>query len=141
MSYQLFLNVHHGWCDGVEDLSEAIEFSMRNDTSRGGRWIPLRLNYYDNSANASHTGLEDVRGYLTLVHWGPSNSTTNQVYICGDVLLTNEVQFRWMATADSEIRGLYRSDFWALASVNATLVTWDERITLIQDAFGETKLK
>ena len=146
VTYQLILHVTGPGlflqllCDGIEESREAIEFSIRGDDSRDGRWIPLMLSYYDASV-ASTNSTTVVRGYKILVQFGQDASTTVNIVVCGDVLLTNEVQFRWMGTANLNQFNLFRSDMWALASVNAVLITQDERITLLQDNFGGNTLE
>ena len=104
--------------------------------SSGSRWIPLRLSYSRSDGFASSTAV--VRGYEVPVEIG--RDVTSRVTICEDVLLTNEIQFRWIGTANIYLR-LFRKDMWALASVNVVLVTQNERVTLIQDTFGGDTLK
>ena len=148
MSYQLILDVlnqdacvgieNQDMCDGVEGLSEAIEFSMRNDIH--DHWIPLRLTYHN--IDIDDIRKTDVRGYKTAVHIESSPITTDQrVNICGDMLLTRELRFRWVGTVNCDRSLTHRTDMWALASVNATLITQDENISLIQDNFGGNTLK
>ena len=142
MSYQLILDVSGpGPCSGIELPREAIEFSMRSDSSRDGRWIPLELSYYDDNAAISTTSTEIVRGYEIPAQSGPDATSTGDVTICGDMLNTNEVQFRWMGTADVETNRLFVSDMWALARVTASLVTPNKTFVLIQDHFGGKTLK
>ena len=152
VSYQLILNVtnqdvcaeieNQNICGGVERELEAIEFSIRSNTSGGGQWIPLRLTYHDSDRN-NRTRNKSIRGYATQVHRDQSPMPTEQVSICGDILLSSEVQFRWVGTANGDrfISDAHRSDMWALASVNVILTTQNESIVLIQDNFGSTKLK
>ena len=143
VSYQLILDVvnnNQDMCDGVENLDEAIEFSMLNETD--GQWIPLRLTYHDSDIDdiIQETN-ETVRGYETTVRIAQSPNTTEQVSICGDMLNTSEVRFRWVGNADRERRKTDRADIWALASVTAILITQDENVSLIQDSFGGNILK
>ena len=129
-------------CDGPEGLPEAIEFAIRNDTSRDGHWIPLRLSYYDNETFGS--SIEIVRGYQVLANKWPLFWFTEKVNICGDTLQSNEIQFRWMGTAGPDApdeRTVFRQDMWALAGVTATYITENETNTLIQDHFGTGSLK
>ena len=141
VTYELILDVSgENLCDGIDESREAIEFSIRSDASLDGRWIPLRLSYYDDSVATTTSGSTTVvRGYEVPVQFGQDASSTSSVTICGDRLFANanEVQFRWMGTANVESDNTYRSDVWALASVNAVLITRpNETITLIQDTFG-----
>ena len=141
MSYQLILDVNSpsGQCDGIDTALEAIELSIRNDSTSNRHWVPLQLTYYDDSAVSDTSTLEMLRGYDIPVHQSSTNMTTDHVSICGDVLLSNEVQFRWIGTA--QLEGSFASDMWALASVNATLITQDDTATLIHDIFGGDALE
>ena len=140
MSYRLILDVNGNFnlCGGIDDLKEAIEFSVRSDMSNESCWIPLRLNYFNSWPLHRPSSTAVVRGYEIPVQFG--RDATSSVTICGDVLLTNEIQFRWIGTSNLITRQ-FRSDMWALASVNVVLVTQNERVTLIQDTFGGDTLK
>ena len=147
MSYQLILDIVFNLfgifvCDGIEESREGIEFSIRSKlNTTESHWIPLKLSYFRHSS-PSTSSTTVVRGYEIPVQFGRDSSPTNYVRICGDVLLTNEVQFRWMGTADLENGDNFRSDVWALANVNAVFITPEnERVTLIHDTFGENILK
>lgn len=131
-------------CDGPEGLPEAIEFAIRNNTSRDGRWIPLRLSYHENDTSSNMSSIEVVRGYQVLANKWPCFLFTEEVNICGDALLSDEIQFRWMGTAlpdGPDDRTVFRQDIWALSSVTATYITENETITLIQDIFDSSSLK
>ena len=137
VSYRLILNVSgQDSCNGIEQPREAIEFSIRSGGE--GRWIPLMLSYNEDGV-ASNSSTEIVRGYEVPIQFG--QDTTFGVIICGDALLTNEVQFRWMGTADVETDRLFISDMWALAQVDAYLVTLNGLFILLQDHFGGKILK
>ena len=66
----------------------------------------------------------------------------HMVHICGDILRTNQVQFRWMGTATLRVfrtlsRSLAKSDVWALANVNIILIDGNNKTTsLFSDGFG-----
>ena len=116
-------------CQGIASEPEAIEFAIRNDTI-GGPWIPLQLHHLQGTASMSV-----IRGYNVSEIIQPRddfNATQHTVYICGDILQTSEVQFRWMGTAFNERP---HSDMWALANARATLINNTE-INLFNDEFG-----
>ncbi len=66
-----------------------------------------------------------------------------QVSICGDLLGTGEVQFRWMGTAFIDGAGemTESSDTWALSNVTANLITENDDVSLFEDSFGSEVLK
>ena len=129
-------------CGGLETVKEeAIEFAIRNDTSSNGHWIPLRLSYYDSSSVNKVTNTETVRGYKILSSKWPQPKFFETATICGDVLLSNEVQFRWMGSANVDVFNYFRSDMWALATVSVTWFTDDETIPFVKENFGSNKLK
>ena len=119
-------------CQGI-DSDEPIEFAMRNDTSGSGQWIPLQL-----LAEQQLTPV--VRGYdlsdSVIVRTSTTGAEQNTVYICGDILRTTEVQFRWMAsTYFIELRP--SRDMWALTNVNVTLINNNNMpINIFNDDFG-----
>ena len=106
--------------------------------SSGSHWIPLGLSYFNPYPIHSPISTRFLRGYEVSVQFG--GDVTSSVTICEDMLLTNEIQFRWIGTTFFGFRP-FRSDMWALASVNIVLVTQNERITLIRDTFGGDTLK
>jgi hypothetical protein len=139
VSYQLILDfglLLETFCDGIEGQNEAVEFAIRSNASNNGRWIPLRLSF---PADSDTTGIEPLRGFSVPL-FGYRAATVNEtVAICGGLLETNEVQFRWMESAASSV--LFRSDLWALSSVMATLVRENETMILLQDTFGGNMLE
>ena len=124
-------------CDGVENSREAIEFAMRNDVSRNGRWIPLKLSYHH---AISIEAITSVRGYQVNTENWPSGEFNERVVICGE-LFSDVIQFRWMGSANFDGGYSFRQDMWALTAVNATFVTAEGTITLIQETFGTSILK
>ena len=129
------------FCIGVggvfdSDSNEYIEFAMRNNTN-GGPWIPLQLNYYYTSVPSTQV----IRGYNVPARTTSSTSVVQHtVHICGDILHTRQVQFRWMGTATLKItsgKSRPRSDIWALANVNVILIDGNNVTTsLFSDEFG-----
>ena len=113
MSYRLILNVSSPTddrCDGLEFSTsnvrtrEAIEFAMHDVTSNDGHWIPLRLSYYNGSAESTET----VRGYQVTVVSSEFPDFTEEVSVCTDTL-PNEIQFRWMNTVDNSYGSLLQT--------------------------------
>ena len=140
VSFELDLQPTGGSCDGIQDLAEAIEFSMR--TGDNSPWVPLQLNYFSSEGNATST--EVVRGYSVFAVGSTLTTPTTQlVFICGDMLLTGNVQFRWMGTAmpdNGETEE--REDAWTLHNVVAYFVNEDnETVTLFEDTFENEVLK
>ena len=137
VTYGLLLDVDTSKCDGIggDSDNEYIEFAMRNNTN-GGPWIPLQLSYHDTSIPPTRV----VRGYNVSTSITSSTSVVQHtVYICGDILRTSQVQFRWMGTAELEqvINRRPRNDIWALANVDATLIDANNETTsLFSDGFG-----
>ena len=126
VTYQLILNVSGpgnnqgiGRCDGIDESRGAIEFSIQNSASMDNHWIPLRLSCYHNDSVAGSESTTVVRGYETPVQLFGENEVSTNVTICGDMLPSNKVQFRWIGTAkfDHMISNNV-SDMWPLASVN-----------------------
>ena len=137
VTYGLVLNVdddNDDQCQGIDgEAGEAIEFAVRNDTI-GGPWIPLQLHNIQRTASMSV-----IRGYNVSEIIQPRddfNATQHTVYICGDILQTSEVLFRWMGTASLGINERSNSDVWALANANAILINDTEIIDLFSDGFG-----
>jgi hypothetical protein len=63
---------------------------------------------------------------------------TKQVIVCGDLLNTQYVQFRWMASAHlDDSPPLSVRDVWALSNVTANLVTENGTNSLFEDSFGD----
>ena len=119
-------------CGGIEGHEEGIEFAIRNNTN-GNIWVPLQLDYYNGIIISNRT----IRGFLVSTFGDQSDTTDNierRVSICGDLLDSDEIQFRWMGRS-SEI-GETHKDMWALANINATLIQSDESYQLISDGFG-----
>ena len=130
MNYGLINQVSGNYCRGI-DNPEPIEFAMRNNTSGSGQWIPLQL-----LAEQQLTPV--IRGYnlsdSVIVRRSTTGEELNTVYICGDILRTTEVQFRWMGTANYIEP---RFDLWALTRVNVTLIYNNNTSTnILYDGFG-----
>ena len=131
MDYGLINHINGvGGCRGI-DNREPIEFAMRNDTSGSGQWIPLQL-----LAEQQFTPV--IRGYdlsdSVIIRRSTTGAEQNTVYICGDILRTTEVQFRWMGTADFNRPS---RDMWALARVNVTLIyNYNTSTNIFYDGFG-----
>lgn len=141
LSYELHLRpLGIGDCFGVARKLEVIEFSIRSGNSSA--WTPLQLHYFDHLTSTTTT--EVIRGNSAKVTSSPSTSVAKQVFVCGDLLSSKVVQFRWMGSAyfDSSIgESLAKHDVWALSNVSASLVTESENITLFRDSFGSDVLK
>ena len=130
VNYGLINQVNGDDCGGIE-RTEPIEFAMRNDTSGSGQWIPLQL-----LAEQQLTPV--IRGYdlsdSVIVRSSTTGAEQDTVYICGDILRTTKVQFRWMGTANY-IQP--RFDMWALTRVNVTLIDNNNTTTnILYDEFG-----
>ncbi len=148
MRYGLVLNTNISiGCAGPETREEAVEFSMRTNTSGVyGPWIPLRLTWrWPDSVGGNYTiSRENVRGYEVESHGvppggnyedgaaigvprdyvdvAPLSMVAQHVTICGEDQLpanASEVQFRWMNTAEQP----GRFDMWAIFNVTADLIT------------------
>jgi len=129
-------------CLGVIDIEEGVEFSMRNDTSQNGHWIPLRLSYHSSSPG-DILSTTNIRGYSIPTFRTNRAVVEQQVSVCGDTLHTNGVQFRWMGSTDmgTDVSRVSR-DMWALANVTAILVRTNEtREVLLEERFGGNTLK
>lgn len=144
VSYQLILDIPfvkenpkdgtRRRCDGIEGSDEAIEFAMRTSSSSAAPWIPLRIDYPDDSATTNI-----IRGYTVVQAVGSLNSV-RQVHICGDLLHhASEIQFRWMGSATAKSSD--QRDIWALGSVTATLVASNKTLRIFEDSFGSEDLK
>ena len=121
-------------CDGTEGPDESIEFAMRTSSSSAAPWIPIRMDYYDES---TINGITSTRGY-TIQAVGGGNFI-RQVHICGDLLRNaSGIQFRWMGARGGRED---ERDIWALGSVNATLVVANEELRTFEDSFGNGNLK
>ena len=137
----LFSNDGSG-CAGVDGIRKGIEFSIRNNTD-DGPWIPLHLNAIALKSEEIPTSVV-IRGYQvpasvdSAIDHNRSTLTTT-ISICGSLLQTNEIQFRWMGTADfnDTLEGfLARNDGWALTRVSVVLVRENERTNIIEEEFG-----
>ena len=121
----LFSNGGSG-CAGVDGIRKGIEFSIRNTTD-DGPWIPLHLNAIALESEETTTSVV-IRGYQVSASIISPNLAKNQsvdISICGSLLQTNEIQFRWMGTADFDdnLDGFSpRNDGWALTRVSVVLV-------------------
>lgn len=128
-------------CLGVAEEKEGIEFAMRGSSS-DSTWTPLQLHYF--AIAASNTSSKVIRGHTVPVTGSSIPSVTKQVFVCGNLLRTEEVQFRWMGTAYFESlfrETLAKYDVWALSNVTANLVTENKNVTLFEDSFGTNVLK
>ena len=132
-------------CGGVEGIRKGIEFSIRNNTD-DGPWIPLHLNAIALESEETPTSVV-IRGYqvsASIISFQSAfkrrrSTISTTISICGSLLQTNEIQFRWMGTADfdDDLDGfLARNDGWALTRVSAVLVRENERTNIIDEEFG-----
>ena len=114
---------------------------MRTSSSSDAPWIPLQLTYDDTGGGGGPSdGITTIRGYNVTAHLSEDKIVTESVHICGDLLHdVQEVQFRWMGTNDIGVR--VRQKMWALANVIAILVIESETIQILNDTFGQNKLK
>ena len=126
-----------GGCIGLRGEREGIELAIR--TSSVSTWTPLQLHYYDSESNA--TSSEIIRGHSVAVSGNTLESLTKQVYVCGDLLNTEDVQFRWMGTAHLDDDFLSVHNVWALSNVTANEVTANGINILFEDSFGDDVLK
>ena len=138
----LFSNDGSG-CAGVDGIRKGIEFSIRNNTD-GGPWIPLHLNAIALTSEETPTSVV-IRGYQVSASIDSAINNDNRrnksttISICGSLLQTNEIQFRWMGTADfvdTQDGFLARNDGWALTRVSAVLVRENESTNIIEEEFG-----
>ena len=137
----LFSNDSSG-CGGVDGIRKGIEFSICNNTD-DGPWIPLHLNAIALESEETPT-LVVIRGYQVSASIASAINDntitlTTTISICGSLLQTNEIQFRWMGTADFDDTlddFLARNDGWALERVSAVFVRENERSNIIEEEFG-----
>ena len=132
-------------CGYPDGLHRGIEFAVRTNTN-GGPWIPLWLEGID----IDHQNINSVviRGYEVPATFSTYNgSDFSPVYphrsisvsICGNIVETNDIQFRWMGTSDFDDNLpllLARNDGWALTRVSVVLVRENERTNIIEEEFG-----
>jgi hypothetical protein len=137
ISYQLHLRSRGSGtadnCFGLLGEREGVELAMRS--SSVSTWTPLQLDFFDNSNDV--TSMEVIRGHSVTVTGSTMNSVTKQVIVCGDLLNTQYVQFRWMASAHLDGDSLSIHDVWALSNVTANLVTENGTNSLFEDSFGD----
>lgn len=146
LEYQLVLDVNSSDvnCSGIRDIEESIELAFRNNMSSDSPWVPLWQSYYlgTGSSTMSH---QTIRGYNVPSFGRSSPMVTERVIICGELLFTNEVQFRWMGNAflgDGGSNGVRVSGhMWALTNVTATLIKNETARVLFEDNFGVNTLK
>lgn len=124
-------------CFGLLAEREGIELAMRS--SSVSTWTALKLDYFNRTS--STTSMEVIRGHSVAVTGSTLDSVTKQVFVCGDLLNTNDVQFRWMASAHLDGDSLSIHDVWALSDVAANLVTENGTSVLFEDSFGNDVLK
>ena len=143
ISYQLhqrptYLPGASGGCFGVRGEREGIELAIR--TSNVSTWTPLQLHYSDPVSNS--TSSEVIRGHSVAVSGNALVSVTKQAFICGDLLNTEDVQFRWMGTAHLDPpESVSVHDVWALSNVTANAVTENGTNILFEDSFGDDVLE
>ena len=140
----MFRNIILSRCGGIDGIRKGIEFSIRNNTD--GPWIPLHLDAIALESEETPTSVV-IRGYQvsasiisfqSAFNEGQSHQSTI-ISICGSLLQTNEIQFRWIGTADFDdtLNGFFaRNDGWALTRVSAVLVRENERTNIIEEEFG-----
>ena len=132
-------------CGGVDGIRKGIEFSIRNNTD-DGPWIPLHLNAIALKSEEIPTSVV-IRGYqvsASIISFqsafkGGKSTVSITISICGSLLQTNEIQFRWMGTTDfnDTLDGfLARNDGWALTRVSVVLVRENESTNIIEEEFG-----
>ena len=143
LDLSLFINDGSG-CGGINSIQEGIEFSIRNNTD-DGPWIPLHLNAILKNKNTPTSVV--IRGYQVSASIISFQSAFNEgescqsttISICGSLLQTNAIQFRWMGTADFDATQegfLARNDGWALTRVSVVLVRENETTNIIDEEFG-----
>ena len=136
LDLSLFSNDGSG-CGGVDGIRKGIEFSIRNNTD-DGPWIPLYLNAIALENEETPTSVV-IRGYQVSASIISPELPKNQsvdISICGSLLPTNEIQFRWMGTSDFDDNFIARNDGWALTRVSVVLVRENERTNIIEEEFG-----
>ncbi len=134
VSYTLILNVNNEGeegCDGVDGIDEGIEFSIRNNT-KSGSWRPLQWSYRGTNTGRSNINVRGCAVPLSVT----SSRVERKMTICGNILHTNNIQFRWIGSARLE-NGLSYDDVWALTNVSITLILENNSIiTLMDEEFG-----
>ena len=121
-------------CDGIESRNKAIEFSMRNNASSASPWIPLQLDSFNDDLGQRAS----IRGYdvpALTIGTDSGGVARRTIVICGDLLKTDEVQFRWMGTAN-ETEG---ADLWAIEEVSTIFIQDEECETEIFHYDNSTK--
>ena len=134
----LFSNDGSG-CGGIDGIRSGIEFSIRNTTD-DGPWIPLHLNAFVTRRKTNFSTVV-IRGYqVSACITSHLKNQSVDISVCGSLLQTNEIQFRWMGTSDFDdtLDGfLARNDGWALTRVSVVLVRREnERTNIIEEEFG-----
>ena len=141
LDLSLFSNDGSG-CGPVDGIRKGIEFSIRNNTD-GGPWIPLHLNAVALESEETPNSVV-IRGYQVPASIESAindnrRTISTTISICGSLLQTNKIQFRWMGTSDFDdnLDGfLARNDGWALTRVSVVLVKENERTNIIDEEFG-----
>lgn len=136
---------HSPNCKGIDNVQEGIELSLRSMMEDGpGEWIPLL--YFTRPSNttlpssiellpgdfetSSTGGSFTLRGYR--VPYVQTKSYYN-VSICGEGILHNPFQLRWLQTTYQE--GHYKSDVVTLDNVTVSVRNGTHYATLLEDCF------
>ena len=101
-------------CEGVDNIHEGVELSLRTlSEGEKGEWIPLM--YYTVQSTISQPSFIDLpllqtnasgtfilRGYRVPFTLENEGRGSYNVSICGDEIIQNPLQFRWLQTSYQE---------------------------------------
>ena len=139
---------HSPDCKGIDSVQEGIELSLRSMTEDGpGEWIPLL--YFTRQSNttppssiellpgqletSSVDGNFTLRGYRVPYMIETQTKSYYNVSICGEGILENPFQFRWLQTSYQE--GENMSDVVMLDNVTVSVTNGTYYTILLEDCF------
>ena len=124
-------------CKTIEDLSEGVELSVRNDRE----WIPLMFiapHFNDamepfinlsRNTNSNKGSMITLRGYTAPYVIQTENVGNYNITICRDNIFTDKLQFRWLHT--SYQRSNYACDIVVLENVTVRAGNCSNYVTLL----------
>ena len=150
MEFELEFPTNFSDCEGIDDIQEGVELSFRSMIIEGspGEWIPLAFftKQSDISLQPSidllsglytHTSSFILRGYRIPSVLQSQPKSWYNMSICGDGLLENPLQLRWLQTSYQEEESNTRtsSDVVILDNVTVRVRKGMDYALLLQDTF------
>lgn len=151
MNFELEFPINSPDCEGIDDIQEGVELSLRSIVEGSPReWIPLA--FYTKQSDITlqpfiellpellytHTSSFILRGYRIMYILESQPKSWYSVSICGDGILEYPLQLRWLQTSykEEEFNTSTPSDVVILDNVTVSVRNGMYYALLLQDTFS-----